>query len=176
MPKEGVKTTPFCGLLWIIFCTVLIPPISFAYLFLSIKGIFWHYTPLYPWQVKFVRSWNISDSTDKPTRSSSVIRLVLSTRFYWARTSYKPRPLPVCEQLIPRPLLFLVSLNILDIKYSMLDGISVDAKLIYGTLKVPATICPLPVWNQLRPRPLLFLLLLNILGIKYSMYDDILLG
>jgi len=38
----------------------------------------------------------------------------------------------------------------------MLDGISVDAKLIYGTLKVPATICPLPVWNQPRPRPLLF--------------------
>jgi len=44
MPKEGVKTTPSCGLLWIIFCPVLIPPISFAYLFLSIKGIFWHIT------------------------------------------------------------------------------------------------------------------------------------
>ena len=57
----------------------------------------------------------------------------------------------------------------------MLDVISVDAKLIYGTLKVPATICPLPVRNQLRPRPLLFLIL-NILGIKYSMYDAILLG
>jgi len=28
--------------------------------------------PLYPWQVRFVSSWNISDNTDKPTRSSMV--------------------------------------------------------------------------------------------------------
>jgi len=84
-----------------------------------------YYTPLYPWQVRFVRSWNISDNTDKPTRSSSVIRLVLSTSFYWARTSYKPRQLPVSEQLRPRPLLFFVLLNFLDIKYSMSDVISV---------------------------------------------------
>ena len=27
-----------------------------------------YYTPLYPWQVRFVMSWNISDNTDKPTR------------------------------------------------------------------------------------------------------------
>jgi len=118
MPKEGVKTTPSCGLLWIIFCPMLIPPISFEYLFLSIKGIFWHIThqPLYPWQVRFLRSWNTLDNTDKPTRSSSVISMVLSTSFYLARTSNKTGPLPVCEQLRPRPLLFLVWLYILDIK------------------------------------------------------------
>ena len=44
MPKEGVKTAPSYGLLWVIFSPVLIPQTSFAYLFLSIKGIFWHTT------------------------------------------------------------------------------------------------------------------------------------
>ena len=81
------------------------------------------------------------------------------------------------SRLRSRPLLFLVSLNSLDIKYSMFDVIFVRLmRSLYGILKVPAAICPLPVWNQLRPRLLLFLLLLNSLGIKYSMYDAILLG
>jgi len=140
-----------------------------------------YYTLLYHRQVRFIRSWNISDNTNKPTRSSSVISLVLSTSYYWARTSYKPRPLPVCEQLRPRPLLFLVLLNILDIEYSMFDVIFVrlmqSLSMVFWQYQpqMPA-ICPLPVWNQLRPRLLLFLLLLNILVIKYSMYDAILLG
>jgi len=44
---------------------------------------------------------------------SSVIVGVLSTYFDWSRTSCKPRPLPVYDQLRPRPLLFLELLNIL---------------------------------------------------------------
>jgi len=128
-----------------------------------------YYTTLYPWQVRFVRSWNISDNTDKPTRSSSVIHLVLSTSFYWARTSYKPRPLPVCEQIRPRPLLFWVLLNILDIKYSMFDVIFVRllqslSMVFWNYQPAPAAICPFPVGNQLRPRLLLFFI------IKYSRY------
>jgi len=122
MPKEGVKTTPSGGLLWIIFLSYADTTDIF---FVSVpkhqRYFLTYYTPLYPGQVRFVRSWNISDNTDKPTRSSSVISLALLISFYWARTSYKSRPLPVCEQLRPRPLLFLVLLNILDIKYSMFD-------------------------------------------------------
>jgi len=46
MPKEGVKMTPSCAFYELFFCPVTIPPISFAYLFLSIKDIFRHITHL----------------------------------------------------------------------------------------------------------------------------------
>jgi len=77
-----------------LFCPVLIPPISFAYLFLNMKGIFGHITH----HSILDRSGLSGPGTYRiiPINlPSSVIRLVLSTSFYWPRTSCKPRQLPV---------------------------------------------------------------------------------
>jgi len=97
----------------------------------------WYGTPLYPWQVRFVRSWNISDNTDKPTRSS-VTMLVLSTSFYWSRTSCK-----LAHFRFRTTPAFIFSI----IKYSRYKIFCVwrhlcyvNAKLIYNILKVRAAI------------------------------------
>ena len=70
MPKEGVRTTPSCGLLWIIFLSCAHTTDNFC---VSVpkhqRHFLTYYTPLYPRQVRFVRlgSWNISDNTDEST-------------------------------------------------------------------------------------------------------------
>ena len=56
------------------------------------------------------------------------LRELYDINFDWSRTTCKPRSLPVYDQPIPSPLLFLILINILCIKYSMHDVIFVRLK------------------------------------------------
>ena len=67
MPKEGVKTTPFLRFVvnYLLSCADT-TDIFYVSVPKHQRHFLTYYTPLYPGQVSFVRSWKVSDNTDKP--------------------------------------------------------------------------------------------------------------